>query len=187
MKQNWKPTLLGAGLLILSACQQLLQPQSWSQNYARLEGTAATSAAMIDGDHETSGLAKVVNRGTSEITIILPAKKRISKVAIVSKQLSDPKFKGKRCNLYTMKQGDWNLVAPFSIQGFRTEVRFPAVEIDQIRIQVPSRLSFREMGRIVNRYGDIHNQKYYDPTAPTIEEIELYGPIETVFTEPMVE
>ena len=86
-----------------------------------------------------------------------------------------------------MKQGDWNLVAPFSIQGFRTEVRFPAVEIDQIRIQVPSRLSFREMGRIVNRYGDIHNQKYYDPTAPTIEEVELYGPIETVFADPMVE
>ncbi len=164
----------------LMCCQQFFQPQSWSQNYAQLPGTAATHTSMVDGNYETAGQAKQVNQGGSDIIIVLPTRRWISKIYIFSQQLNDPKFKGKKCNLY-IKDGDkWDEAKLFPIQGFRTEVRFPALEADQIRIQVPNRLGFRQMSRMVNKHGDVHNQKFYDSIPPMIEEIEIYGPVSTV-------
>jgi len=164
----------------LISCKQFLQPQSWSQNYAQMEGTAANHASIIDGNYETGSNAELVNQGGSDIVVILPVQKWISKVVIFSQQLNDPKFKGKKCNLYIKKGTKWNEVKLFPIQGFRTEVRLPAIETSQLRIRVPNRLGFRQMSRIVNKQGDVHNQKLYDSIPPRIEEIEIYGPIDTV-------
>ena len=82
--------------------------------------------------------------------------------------------------MYIKKGTKWNEVKLFPIQGFRTEVRLPAIETSQLRIRVTNRLGFRQMSRIVNKQGDVHNQKLYDPIPPRIEEIEIYGPIDTV-------
>ena len=164
----------------LISCKQFLQPQSWSQNYAQVEGTTANHASIIDGNYETGSKAELVNQGGSDIVIILPVQKWVSKVIIFSQQLNDPKFKGKKCNLYIKDENKWNEVKLFPIQGFRTEVRLPAVKTNQVRIRVPNRLNFRQMSRIVNKKGDVHNQKFYDSISPIIEEIELYGPIDTM-------
>ena len=164
----------------LISCKQFLRPQSWSQNYAQMEGTAANHASIIDGNYETGGNADLVNQGGSDISIILPTQKWISKIIIVSQQLNDPKFKGKKCNLYIKEGKKWNEVKIFPIQGFRTEVRLPAVETSQLRIRVPNRLGFRQMSRIVNKHGDVHNQKFYDPVPPRIEEVEIYGPVDNM-------
>ena len=163
----------------LISCKQFLRPQSWSQNYAQMEGTAANHASIIDGNYETGSNAELVNQGGADIVIILPVQKWISKIIIVSQQLNDPKFKGKKCSLYIKNEKKWDEVKQFPIQGFRTEVRLPAVETSQLRIRVPNRLGFRKMSRIVNKQGEVHNQKFYDSISPTIEEIELYGPIDT--------
>ena len=59
-------------------------------------------------------------------------------------------------------------------------MRLPAVKTNQVRIRVPNRLNFRQMSRIVNKHGDVHNQKFYDPVPPRIEEVEIYGPVDTM-------
>ena len=164
----------------LISCKQFLQPQTWSQNYTQMVGAAATHASMIDANYETGSKAKLVNQGGSDILIVLPGQRWVSKISVFSQQLNDPKFKGKKCTLYIKDGKKWDEVKLFPIQGFRTEVRLPAVKTNQVRIRVPNRLNFRQMSRIVNKHGDVHNQKFYDPISPTIEEVEIYGPIDTM-------
>ena len=176
-------------LLCLSAtligCSVLFSEQEWSENYALMEGTQATSPQMIDGSQNTVGETTfpagsemfVGSSPPSEVVITLPEKKIIRRIVIHANNL-------KTFDVYADKGGiltdsDWQMIA--DVKSVKTNpiqisvmVPFPT---DRIRLRVLSteddamlrrRNSARYAGR-VRVLGE--NQR-----APgKIREIELYG------------
>ncbi len=166
-------------------CSALFSAQEWSENYALLEGTRATSPQMIDGSLSTTGETTfpvgsemyIGSSPASEVVITFPEKKVIRRIVIHSDNL-------KTFDVYADKGGiiadsDWQLIA--DIKSVKTRpievsvmVPFPT---DRIRLRVLSteddamlrrRNSARYAGR-VRVLGE--NQR-----APgKIREIELYG------------
>lgn len=180
-------------LLVLSGCSisrlLALSQQEWSDNYALMEGASATHPAMIDGNLKTAGAAAKWHQGETEsidpITgysrigtshpkaearVVLPQKRAISKVVLVSIQLNQSDFAGE-CNLFVPEKDDWKLIKTFVIKGITTEIRIPPIQTDKIRLRLPARFakagSSLQLGGVVN---------LYDVLTPEIQEIELYGP-----------
>ena len=118
------PLLLLCMCVLVAGCSALFSEQEWSENYALLDGTNATSLEVIDGDIETVGQAEVKNgigkniTGTPEVVITLPTKKVIRKVVIHSENI-------KKFNLYidkggsTLSDSDWELIK--EVQSVKTK------------------------------------------------------------------
>ena len=113
------PLLLLCMCVLVAGCSVLFSEQEWSDNYALLDGTNATSPEVIDGDIETIGQAQVREGiGAPEIVIALPNKKVIRKVVIHSDNI-------KKFNLYIDKGGsalsdsDWELIK--EVQSVKTK------------------------------------------------------------------
>ena len=66
-----------------SLVSSLFPEQTWSQNYALLEGTTCTSPEMIDGDLDTVG------RRWKEIILTLPERKAIHRIVIRGTNFED--------------------------------------------------------------------------------------------------
>lgn len=109
--------LLFCVCLFTIGCSALFSEQEWSENYALLDGTQATSLQMIDGDMNTVGVTNSSNGSASrtgsksspEVVITLPEKKVIRRIVIHSENI-------KKYNLYADKGGsalsesDWQLI-----------------------------------------------------------------------------
>ena len=171
--------------ILIAGCSAIFSEQEWSENYALLEGTQATSPQMIDGSQTTVGETTfpagsemfVGSSPPSEVVITLPEKKIIRRIVIHANNL-------KTFDVYADKGGiladsDWQMIA--DVKSVKTNpikisvmVPFPT---DRIRLRVLSteddamlrrRNSARYAGR-VRVLGE--NQR-----APgKIREIELYG------------
>ena len=84
-------SLIGCGILKTAIGTN----QSWSRNYARLQGTTATAPEMIDGDYRTTGKTTFPEGASaamgisafSEAVIQLPEKKSIHRIVIHSDKL----------------------------------------------------------------------------------------------------
>ncbi len=110
-----RPFLLLCICVLMAGCSALFSEQEWSDNYALLDGTNATSWEVIDGDIETVGQAQVRKgagksiTSSPEVVITLPVKKVIRKVVIHSDNI-------KKFNLYIYKgesalsDSDWQLI-----------------------------------------------------------------------------
>jgi hypothetical protein len=178
----------------LSGCSKLrsLVVREWSDNYALMPGTSATHPQMIDGNLTTAGEAsrivaarRLSERGETEVFVLLPQTKSLSKIVLVSNQLNQSGFEGE-CQLFvsqqgvnpaTLQQGEWKLVKTFIVKGITTDIHFPLVPTNQILFRLPGRTTFLSMSqRQGQRPNQIITTKTYDVVAPLIQEIEIYGP-----------
>jgi len=178
--------LLGGSTLILGCnLSYLMNQQGWSKNYALLEEARATNPSMIDGNMNTGGRGEIrpsysTMHQTSEAYVLLPQPKLVSKIILLSRELQEGKFKGKRCELHVYQGTQWKLIDFFTIKGIKTVIQFPAVKTEQVRLRLPTWTKFDSMDKVVNEINqDIITRKYYDFIPPEILEIEIYGPVET--------
>jgi hypothetical protein len=178
--------LLGGSLLITGCnLSYLMKQQGWSNNYALLEEARATDPSMIDGNVNTGGRGEIrpgysTLHRTSEAYVLLPQPKLVSQIILLSRELQEGRFKGKRCELHIYQDKEWKLIDFFTINGMETVIRFPAIKTEQVRLRLPTWTKFDSMDKVVNRINqDIITRKYYDFIPPEILEIEIYGPVET--------
>ena len=175
--------------LLLSGCSQLrsLVVREWSDNYALMPGTSATHPQMIDGNLTTAGEATIISEAKrlsepseTEVLVSLPQTKSLSKIVLVSNHLNQSGFEGE-CQLLVSEQGEWKLVKTFIVEGMTTDIHFPLVQTNQIRLRLPGGTKFAEMrqrtaGLRPDFTEKIITTQYYDAVAPMIQEIEIYGP-----------
>ncbi|MDE0483410.1 MAG: hypothetical protein OXI67_12590 [Candidatus Poribacteria bacterium] len=169
--------------VVMIGCAALFSEQEWSDNYALLEGTSATSPQMIDGNMNTIGESSFPVEATfgsnppSEVIITLPEKKVIRRIVIHSDNI-------KTFDIFADKGGiiveqDWKLIK--DVKSVKTNpieipvlVPFPT---NRIRVRILStsddaNLKRRQRARTGGRgffYGE--NRR----AQAKIREIELYG------------
>ncbi len=133
--------------VLTAGCSVLLSEQEWSENYALLDGTQATSLQMIDGDMNTVGVTNPSNRSNSrigsnsspEVVITLPEKKVIRRIVIHTDNI-------KKYNLYADKGGsalsdsDWHLIKEEkSVRSTQGKIVIPVLysfPTDKVRLVV---------------------------------------------------
>lgn len=169
--------------IILIGCSAIFSAQEWSDNYALMEGTRATSPQMIDGKLETVGETIFASnnnrrlvRGGSEVVVTLPEKKRIHKIVLHADNL-------KHIIVYADKGGgildgsDWQFIT--EIQSVKTnpielKVMIP-FSTDRIRVRVMKTTEDAQLAREKNRR--VGGIIFVSTTgaAGKIREIEIYG------------
>ncbi len=133
--------------LFTAGCSVLFSEQEWSENYALLDGTQATSLQMIDGDINTVGVTGLSNASAAragsaaspEVVITLPEKKVIRRIVIHTDNI-------KKYNLYADKGGsalsesDWQLIKEEkSVKSTQGKIVIPvlyAFPTDKVRLVV---------------------------------------------------
>ena len=99
--------------VFMTGCSVLFSEQEWSENYAFMEGTQASSPQTIDGKLNTIGEARFPNQvarmsPASEVIITLPEKKLIRRIVVHSDNLIEFDIHADRGSLTTER--DWHLV-----------------------------------------------------------------------------
>ena len=168
--------------VVMIGCAALFSEQEWSDNYALLEGTSATSPQMIDGNMNTIGESSFPVEATfgsnppSEVIITLPEKKVIRRIVIHSDNI-------KTFDIFADKGGiiveqDWKLIK--DVKSVKTNpieipvlVPFPT---NRIRVRILStsddaNLKRRQRARTGGRGFFFENRR----AQAKIREIELYG------------
>ncbi len=168
--------------VIIIGCAALFSEQEWSDNYALLEGTSATSPQMIDGNMNTIGESSFPAEATfgssppSEVIITLPEKKVIRRIVIHSENI-------KTFDVFADKGGiiveqDWKLIK--DVKSVKTNpieipvlVPFPT---NRIRVRILStkddaNLKRRQRARTGGRVFFGENRR----AQAKIREIELFG------------
>ena len=170
--------------VIMIGCAALFSEQEWSENYALLEGTSATSPQMIDGNMNTIGESSFPagtdtafgSNPASEVVITLPEKKVIRRIVIHSDNI-------KTFDIFADKGGiiveqDWKLIK--DVKSVKTKpivipmlVSFPT---NRIRIRVKSTTDDANLKRTQRaRTGGFRQFGQNRRAQAKIREIELYG------------
>lgn len=174
--------LLACFSIIMVGCA-ILAAQEWSENYALLEGTRATSPEMIDGNLNTIGQTNVsaetmkqLVRGRSEVVVTLPEKKMIRRIVIHTDNLKEYDIAADKGGS-ALATADWVLVkevknARPSPVELLVSIPFPT---DRIRVRVLKTTEDAQLAREKNqRLGGI--TLVSTTGAPgKIREIEIYG------------
>lgn len=170
--------------VIMVGCSALFSQQEWSENYALLEGTTATSPQMIDGNINTIGEtsfptsagAAFGSNPSSEVIVTLPEEKVIRRIVIHSDNI-------KSFDIFADKGGiivdtDWRpikevkgvqanpieipVLVPFPTKRIRIRVLTTTDDANLKRRQRALSGGFRTLGENRRAKGKI-------------KEIELYG------------
>lgn len=182
--RSTNPFLLICLSVIMIGCSALLSQQEWSDNYALLEGTSATSPQMIDGNMNTIGETKLpagtqAGFGSSpspEAIVTLPEEKVIRRIVIHSDNI-------KSFDVFADKGGiivdtDWELIK--EIKSVKTNpIVIPVLNsfpTKRIRVRILSTtddasLKRRQRSRTGGFGGFGGNRRAH----AKIKEIELYG------------
>lgn len=176
--------LISISIISIAGCAVLLSEQEWSDNYALLEGTSATSPQMIDGNMNTIGettfpAGASTNFGSnpaSEVIITLPEEKLIRRIVIHSNNI-------KTFDIFADKGGiivdtDWKLIK--DVKSVRTNpieipvlVPFPT---SRIRLRILSTTDDANLSRTQRaRSGGFRQFGQNRRALAKIKEIELYG------------
>ena len=160
-----------------SLVSSLFPEQTWSQNYALLEGTTCTSPEMIDGDLETGG------RRWKEIILTLPERKAIHRIVIRGTNFEDIIVYAGLGNA-----DSWRKIQKIKDnQGTTIDFRATCVT-DAVRFRIGGTLDDKRVGK------DFRSATSLDPNVrrysgikrghPYAQEIELYGLIDVDPSQP---
>jgi len=160
-----------------SLVSSLFPEQTWSQNYALIEGTTCTSPEMIDGDLETVG------RRWKEIILTLPERKAIHRIIIRGTNFEDIIVYAGLGNV-----DSWRKIKKIKDnQGAIIDFRTTCVT-DAIRFRIGGTLDDKRVGK------DFRSATSLDPNVrrysgiergyPYAQEIELYGLIDADPSQP---
>lgn len=170
--------------VIMIGCSVLFSQQEWSDNYALLEGTMATSPQMIDGNLNTIG-ETTFPAGTdtafgsnpaSEVIITLPEKKLIRRVIIHTDNLKTFDIFADQGGL--INDTDWKLIK--EVKSVKTSpVEIPVLfsfPTERIRLRVLSTTDDANLKRTQRaRSGGFRQFGQNRRAQGKIREIELYG------------
>jgi hypothetical protein len=170
--------------VIMIGCAALFSEQEWSENYALLEGTSATSPQMIDGNMNTIGESSFPagtdsafgSNPSSEVIITLPEKKVIRRIVIHSDNI-------KTFDIFADKGGiiveqDWELIK--DVKSVKTNpIEIPVLlpfSTNRIRLRVKSTTDDANLKRTQRaRTGGFRQFGQNRRAQAKIREIELYG------------
>ena len=171
-------------VVICNGCAALFSEQEWSENYALMEGTQATSPQMIDGKLNTIGETTfpagaqsfVGSSPASQVVITLPEKKIVRRIVIHSDNLTEFDIFADKGSIAV--DADWQLIKDVkSVKSNPIKISllipFPT---DRIRVRVlgtkdDALLSRQQRARSGGRGWNIGSQR----AVGKIREIELYG------------
>ncbi|MCG9127856.1 hypothetical protein JT359_09695 [Candidatus Poribacteria bacterium] len=177
-------SLITISVFLIVGCSVLLSEQEWSENYALIEGTNASSPQVIDGNMNTIGestfpVGANTNFGSnpaSEVVITLPEEKVIRRIVIHSDNI-------KTFDIFADKGGiindtDWKLIK--DVKSVKTNpieipvlVPFPT---RQIRIRILSTTDDAGLSRAQRaRSGNFRQYGQNRRAQAKIREIELFG------------
>ncbi len=170
--------------VIMIGCSAIFSQQEWSDNYALLEGTMATSPQMIDGNLNTIG-ETTFPAGTdtlfgsnpaSEVIITLPEKKLIRRVIIHTDNLKTFDIFADQGGL--VNDTDWKLIK--EVKSVKTSpVEIPVLfsfPTERIRLRVLSTTDDANLKRTQRARSGGGRQFGQNRRAQgKIREIELYG------------
>lgn len=150
--------------------EKIFAPQQLSENYALMPGVECDAPEVVDGD-----LSTISNN--TRIVISLPEKKSIRRIIIYNTNISNfiiYEYKG--------KEGDWKIINSFKGNTQSKIVINTQVVTDKIRIFVSDTHGSRFVGPGVVRDENkiIHKVDAQLDALPEIQEIELYGFVDTV-------
>ena len=171
-------------LIVLSGCAALFSEQEWSENYALMEGTQATSPQMIDGKLNTIGETTfpagsqgfIGANPASQVIVTLPEKKTIRRIVIHSDNLTEFDIFADKGSIAV--ESDWQLIK--DVKSVKTSpikisllIPFPT---NRIRLRVlgtkdDALLNRQERARSGGRGWNIGSRR----AVGKIREIELYG------------
>lgn len=170
--------------VIIVGCSAIFSQQEWSDNYALLEGTIATSPQMIDGNLNTIGEtsfpsgadATFGSNPASEVIITLPEKKLIRRVVIHTDNLRTFDIFADQGGL--INDTDWKLIK--EVKSVRTSpVEIPVLfsfPTERIRLRVLSTSDDANLKRTQRaRSGNFRQFGQNRRAQGKIREIELYG------------
>ncbi len=155
---------------LLAGCSTLFAPQELSENYALADGVRCDAPAVVDGDLETTSESR-------RIVISLPEAKPIRRVIIHSPNVSN-------FILYESigAEGQWRIIK--SVKGNKLDkiVVSTQVTTDKIRIYVSDTRGSRFVnpGTMIDETGRRNLFTRKVDTRPVIQEIELYGLVDSV-------
>lgn len=171
-------------VLVIAGCSVLLSEQEWSENYALLEGTNASSPQMIDGNMNTIGestfpVGANTNFGSnpaSEVIVTLPEEKIIRRIVIHSENIKTFDIFADKGGI--IKETDWKLIK--DVKSVKTNpieipvlVPFPT---RQIRVRILSTTDDAGLSRAQRaRTGGFRQYGQNRRAQAKIREIELYG------------
>jgi len=155
---------------LLAGCSTLFAPQELSENYALADGVRCDAPGVVDGDLETTS-------GSRRIVISLPEAKPIRRVIIHSPNVSN-------FILYESigAEGEWRIIK--SVKGNKLDkiIVNTQVTTDKIRLFVSDTRGSRfiDPGTITDETGRRNEFTRKVDTRPVIQEIELYGLVDSV-------
>jgi len=160
-------------LLFSAGCanfEKVFAPQQLSENYALMPGVECDAPEAVDGDLNT------VSNNT-RIVISLPEKKSIRRIVIYNTNIANfilYEYKG--------KEGDWKIINSFKGNKQPKIVVNTQVVTDKIRIFISDTHGSRFVGPGIVRDENkiIHKVDAQLDALPEIQEIELYGFVDTV-------
>lgn len=155
---------------LLAGCATLFAPQELSENYALADGVRSDAPEVVDGDLETTSERR-------RIVISLPEARSIRRVIIYSPNISN-------FVLYESigEKEEWRAMK--SVKGNKLDkiVVNTQVTTDKIRIYVSDTRGSRfvDPGKMIDETGrkNVFTRKV--DTRPIIQEIELYGLVDSV-------
>jgi hypothetical protein len=162
--------LLSFALGGCAAFNTLFAPQQLSENYALMPGAECDAPEAVDGDMNTVS-------NSTRIVISLPEKKSIRRIVIYNTNISNFILYE-----YQGKAGDWKIIK--GVKG-NTESKIvieAQVVTDKIRLFVSDTSGARFVGPGVKRdkNGFLQKVDAQLDTKPEIQEIELYGLVDTI-------
>ena len=160
-------------LFVISGCSTLntlFAPQQLSENYALMPGAECDAPEAVDGDMNTVS-------NSTRIVISLPEKKSIRRIVIYNTNISNFILYE-----YQGKAGDWKIIK--GVKG-NTESKIVVdtqVVTDKIRLFVSDTSGARFVGPGVKRdkNGFLQKVDAQLDVKPEIQEIELYGLVDTI-------
>jgi hypothetical protein len=171
-------------VIVLSGCAALFSEQEWSENYALLEGTQATSPQMIDGKFNTIGETTfpagsqgfIGANPASQVVITLPEKKTIRRIVVHSDNLTEFDIFADKGSIAV--DADWQLIKDIKsvkLSPIKISLLIP-FPTDRIRLRVlgtkdDALLNRQERARSAGRGWNTGSRR----AVGKIREIELYG------------
>ena len=166
---------IGAGICVLvvflcAGCSELFVPQQFSENYALADGVTCNAPAAVDGNLDTAS-------NNTRILISLPEMKSIRKIVIHSPNISD-------FILYESigQEGEWKIIKGIKGNKLTRVVINTQVTTDRIRMFISDTRGKRysKPGVAKDIAGrDVLTFSRQMDARPEIQEIELYGLIDT--------
>lgn len=163
----WIYTLV---VCLCSGCSALFVPQQLSENYALAAGVRSDAPEALDGNLETAS-------SNTRIVIILPEAKSIRRIIIYSPNISN-------FILYesTGAEGEWRPIKSVKGNKLNKIVINTQVTTDKIRMFVSDTRGtrFAEPGRLRDVDGRTNIFSRQVDARPKIQEIELYGLVDSI-------